>query len=248
MSTEVSRIETVLIANTDQHDTALAKSEKKLDSFGANAKGDNIRAWASKISGSITNMMDSVIQPFADITRSAFDIGAAFDDSFDKIRIATGATGAAFEGLQESFRNVASGVPASFDDISTALAELSQRTNQTGADLEGMATTQLNLARLTGGDLSTQIQKTTRLFGDWSIATAGQVPALDSLLKASQATGVEVNSLASSVILRGASFHFSRIQKSHLRHRRRVLWRALSTGLRNSRGALLRSFQILQPA
>ena len=39
--------------------------------------------------------------------KAAYDIGASFDDAYDTIRVGTGASGAAFEDLQESMRNVA---------------------------------------------------------------------------------------------------------------------------------------------
>lgn len=191
----LNRVQAAWTTSTDD----FMKSFTNISSFADKTMG-SMQGWSSSMKSAVSD----IIEPIADLTRKVFDVGAAFDDSFDRIRIGTGATGAALAGLQDSFRNVAGNVPSTFEDVSKSLTLLSQRTNQTGADLEAMATTQLNLSRITGGDLATQIQKTTRLFGDWSIATASQTPALDSLLKVSQATGIQVNSLASSLVRYGA--------------------------------------------
>ncbi len=130
---------------------------------------------------------------------AAYKLGESFDDAYDKIRIGTGATGKALEGLQGDFKAVFSSVPASMDDVSTAIADLSTRTGQTGAGLQNLAKVELELSRITKTDLSANIAASTRMFGDWSIATGQQTATMDKLFRTSQATGIGVTELMQKV-------------------------------------------------
>jgi phage-related minor tail protein len=134
----------------------------------------------------------------------ALKLGADFDDAYDKIRVGTGATGKALDGLKKDFRGVVKDVPTDFAHASTAITELSKRTGQTGKGLQQLAKQELELARITETDLGSNIALTTRLFGDWSIKTKGQVAAMDKLFRASQATGIGVDKLAETVVQFGA--------------------------------------------
>ena len=133
-----------------------------------------------------------------------FKIGSEFDKAYDKIRIGTGATGDQLEGLKDSFRAVAAEVPASFGDIGTAIADLNTRTGATGGLLENLATQMLNVSRITGTDITTNIANLTRVFGDWGISTDDQAERMDQIFRASQATGAGLDVLAGQVVQFGA--------------------------------------------
>jgi len=131
-------------------------------------------------------------------------IGETFDDAFDNIRIGTGATGDALAGLEDSFRNVVQSVPTDFDDASFAIAELNTRLDLTGGALEDSSRQFLELSRITGGDLESNIVNTTRAFGDWGVAVEDQPARLDALFRASQATGIGVDDLSAQMVKSGA--------------------------------------------
>lgn len=133
-------------------------------------------------------------------------LGAKFDDAFDQIRIGTGATGAALEGLQQDFKDTLSQVPSSFGDTSTAIADLNARLGLTGKPLSDLATQFLNLSRITKTDLGTNVDNITRVFGDWGIATGDQSAAMDKLFRASQSSGIGIQDLSSSIVQFGAPF------------------------------------------
>jgi len=145
---------------------------------------------------------------------AAVAIGAAavglvkLGDNFDKasatIRTGTGATGEQLAGLEQSFKNVAKSVPASFADASQAVADLNTRTGATGPQLEALSTQFLELSRITKTDLGTNIESVTRVFGDWGVAVDQQGPSLDKLFRASQATGIQVDTLSSQLVQYGA--------------------------------------------
>lgn len=135
---------------------------------------------------------------------AALVAGQQFDDAMDLIRSQTGAMGEDLKNLETSFKNVWGTVPDDAQTIATAMAALSSRTGATGLALESMTTQALNLARLMKTDVATVVSSTTRLFGDWSIATENQAATLDFMFKVSQKTGISINALMQKVVQFGA--------------------------------------------
>jgi hypothetical protein len=131
---------------------------------------------------------------------SAVDI----DKANDIIRVTTGKTGDDLEKLKGSFKNVFKEVPNDVESVGRAIGELHTRTGLVGEPLENMATQLLNLSTITKTDVNTLIPLTTRLFGDWSVATEDQSKTLDMLYKTSQQTGIGVASLSQTVVQFGA--------------------------------------------
>jgi hypothetical protein len=136
--------------------------------------------------------------------KGLFEVGKTFDQVNDTIRVGTGATGKALKGLQDDAKAVGRNVPAEFADIGTAVADLNTRLGLTGKPLQDMSARFLNLSRITGTDLATNIADITRVFGDWGIKTQDQTGAMDKLFRASQATGAGIDSLAQQVVQFGA--------------------------------------------
>lgn len=166
---------------------------------------------AGKLGGSFAAVGTAAVAGFAVVGAAAagavaglYAVGSTFDEAYDKIRVGTGKTGEALAGLQESFRNVVSSVPASFEDASTAIADLNVRLGLTGEPLESIAGQMLNLSRITETDLSSNVASLTRVFGDWSITAADMPDAMDRIFRASQSTGAGVDTLAQQVVQFGA--------------------------------------------
>ena len=146
----------------------------------------------------------AIIAGAAAIGVAMIGVGGKFDDAYDTIALTTGAMGARLDGLKDDFRAVAAEVPATFDEVSVAVSGLNQRLGLTGPALQKLAEQELRLAQITGQDVASTVQLTTRLFGDWSVATGEQEETLDLLFRTSQATGAGVDRLAQSVVQFGA--------------------------------------------
>jgi phage-related minor tail protein len=131
-------------------------------------------------------------------------LGSSFDKEYDKIRVGTGATGEQLAGLQDSFKNVLKDVPTSFGDAGSAIADLNTRLGLTGKPLEDLSAQFINLSRISGTDLTGNVDKITRVFGDWEIATGDQAASMDALYRASQASGIGLEELSGSVVSFGA--------------------------------------------
>lgn len=130
-----------------------------------------------------------------------YQVGQIFDDVTDTIRVGTGATGDALDGLVKSAKNVGSQVPAEFADVGTVVADLNTRLGLTGPVLEDVSKKFLEAGRITKEALD--VQKVTGAFSAFKIEGAATSGALDDLFQVSQATGVGMNALASQMAKNG---------------------------------------------
>lgn len=133
-----------------------------------------------------------------------FKLGSTFQDVERTIRAGTGATGEALDGLVGVAKNVATQVPASFDQIATAVADTNTRLGLTGDELDAFSVQMLNLSKLTDADLSVSIEKMGRLMGDWAASAGTAESAADDLFTVAQATGIEFSTLADQMTKYGA--------------------------------------------
>lgn len=140
----------------------------------------------------------------AGATVALFEVGRQFDDVRDTIRTGTGETGKALRALNDDFKAVVEDVPAQFGDASQAITQLHQRLDLTGRPLQRMSKQFLELSRITDSDLNTNIETSTRVFGDWSIQVEKQPAALDKLFRAQQATGASLDGLGQMLVKYGA--------------------------------------------
>lgn len=126
------------------------------------------------------------------------------DDGLDAVAINSGRAGSELEELEGSFRRVNRTVVSAEDAVGVAVGKLSSRLDLQGKELEALARQELNLARITKTDLGTVIDASTRLFGDFSIATSDYGKSLDSVFRLSQRTQVPFESLLRTVVQFGA--------------------------------------------
>jgi TP901 family phage tail tape measure protein len=128
-----------------------------------------------------------------------YKLGESFDQAFDKIRIGTGATGKQLDGLEGSFKKVFTSVPTSMGAASTAIADLNIKLGLSGPELEAVSKQALNLSRITGSDLATNIDSVSKLVNNWGLNSGEAAVVMDKLFVASQNTGVGVDALAQGV-------------------------------------------------
>ncbi|WP_022867145.1 phage tail tape measure protein [Schaalia vaccimaxillae] len=129
--------------------------------------------------------------------KALYDIGAQFDDMADTIRVGTGASGEALDGLVGSAKNIATQIPASLDQIGPAVADVNTRLGLTGKTLETVASQYLEAGRILGEEID--IQSTSAALTQFKISGDEVSGGLDTLFRVSQGTGVSINSLADSL-------------------------------------------------
>lgn len=135
--------------------------------------------------------------------KALYDIGSEFDDAYDTIRIGTGASGEAFEGLQESMRKVATdsiGVGSDLGEIGTTLADLNTRLGVTGEPLEKLTT---QFQQLKGMGMETDINAVTGAFQQFGVEVDAMPDMMDTLFQISQATGRGMDDLVNNLTKSG---------------------------------------------
>lgn len=168
---------------------------------------------STKLSGAAKVAGAGILVGAGAVAAGLFEIGSSFDEAFDNIRIGTGATGPALEGLQNDMKAVAGAVPASFGDAGKAITVFSQKLGLTGAPLQTLSSQVLELSRMTGTDLGGNLTAVTDVFNNFGVGAADQSGKLDLLFRASQASGVSVAELAGTmsgagVVLREVGLSF----------------------------------------
>ncbi|WP_411815487.1 phage tail tape measure protein [Gordonia sp. SND2] len=132
-----------------------------------------------------------------------FEVGSQFDDMDDALRIGTGASGAALEGLSQSARNVAAATPAlegGMGQIGQTMADLNTRTGATGKTLETLTSQFVELSNM---GLDADINTVTQAMTGFGISADKAPAAMDELLRVSQSTGLSINDLAQSAVKGG---------------------------------------------
>lgn len=196
MSVNAADVEVKVTANTADFEAGLARADKASKEFAQNLVRDVGEAIGTAFS-----------------VKAVIDAALKIEDAQKSIRAETGATGEALAGLENSFATVYAGVPEASDAVAHALAIIHDRTGLAGAALEGLTKNVIDFNRLTHGDLNSTLTGTTRIFGDWQIATNQQAAALDTLLKVEQQTGTSSNELLDTLTryspaLRAIGFSF----------------------------------------
>lgn len=150
---------------------------------------------------------------FSALIVGAVEAGEVFEKASIQMQRATGATGVALEGMEENFKHLYAASAQSGEVIAGALAQIAQKTGATGEALEGLAKSELQFAKVTGGDVKTTVDATQKLFQQWQITTEQQSIALDVLYVAMQQSGITADKLNASMlamgpVLRNLGFNF----------------------------------------
>ena len=175
-------------ADTAQAEAALGKLKTQFGNLGS-----TLTAAGGTLTAAFTAPVAGLIK-----------LASSFDEAMDKIRAGTGATGQALANLGDVFRKVYASVPTSIEAASTAISDLATKADLSGKDLENVAKTVLELSRLTGSDLNSTIDVSSKLFKNWGVSAGEMVPTLDFLFKVSQSTGVGIDQLNSNIATYGS--------------------------------------------
>jgi immunity-specific protein beta241 len=138
----------------------------------------------------------AVVAGVVAVGKELYDLGSRFDEVADTIRVGTGATGEALDGLVDVAHGVATTIPTSFEQAGTTVADVNTRLGLTGDTLQTVASQYLEAGRILGSEVD--ISTTSAAFSAFGIEGEAVSGALDELFQVSQATGVGMNELASS--------------------------------------------------
>lgn len=174
----------------------------------------SVKKSADKATKSISKLKVAAIAGAAAIGTAAvagakklLDLGAEFDSAYDTIRIGTGATGAALEGLKGDFEKVLSAVPTSTESAATAVADFNTRLDVNGETLQKLSKQAIYLSeKLGAGELQGIIEKSSQSFRAFGVQEDKMAEKMDYLFKVSQKTGMGYEELAEKTSEFGATF------------------------------------------
>jgi len=180
-------------------DLLLQESRLKKAGDAAENAGKKMQGIGDKTSTVGSGMTKGITVPIAAAAAGLVKLAGEFDNASDTIRIKTGATGEALKGLEADFEAVLGNVPSTMEDTAGAIADLNTRLGLTGKPLQSLAQQYLELAYITGEDVTSSIEESTRAFQAWNIPAEKMGDGLNTIFKVSQATGIKVIDLTKKV-------------------------------------------------
>ncbi len=186
-------------AKIDGFKQAMGEVDEHLEST-----GDKVGKLAGFISGNLAKALGEL--SFAGVAIAAFHAAESFEEATFKIQQATGATGEALVGMEETMKMVYAESSASAESIAVALSQITRMTGATGEALEALTLTSVQFARVTGQDVKSSVETNQRLFASYTTAVEDQAAAMDELLVASQKSGISTQRLSETMITLGPVF------------------------------------------
>ncbi len=201
MSLNVGTLVANLELDSSKFEKNIDKSKQKSEEF------------AGKLNSAVKVGLLAVASGFVALGAASYKAWTVIDSAYDNIRSGTGATGDDLALLRGSFDTVFANVPGDAADVSDAISTLNTKLGVTGIKLEEISTQMINLGRITGSDVKTNLDSLTDVFNNWSIATEDVADKTDYLYKISQRTDVPVSELANTMksygpLLRSLGYDF----------------------------------------
>lgn len=190
MQTELAKTNKELILQND----SLKKTGEALEKTGQKMKtvGEGMEKAGKGLTVGVT-------APVMTAGAGLLELGNRWDDAEDTIRIGTGAVGEALGSMMDDFEAVIDKVPADMGVAANVIADINTRLGLTGKPLQELSQQYLELAHITGEDVTASITESTRAFQAWRTPAERMGEGLDMLFKVSQTTGIGVNELTKKV-------------------------------------------------
>ncbi|MCL2549174.1 MAG: phage tail tape measure protein, partial [Symbiobacteriaceae bacterium] len=131
--------------------------------------------------------------------KALLSLGKDFNAAQKSIRISTGATGQALQGLYDDFNTIYKSVPTTMENVSLAVSDYNSLLGLSGEPLQELATQTLQLVNLVGDDLQTVIRNSSYAFQTWGVDAVDMTDTMDYVFRVSQATGEGFSDLLDKV-------------------------------------------------
>lgn len=141
-----------------------------------------------------------------EIAENVYELVDSFSEAEKVVVNATGATGDALDGLEESMVSAYAGHHQDLSTTAGAIGEINTRMGLTGQELSEVTGLFLDFNSITGSDAVTAVQNVTKVMNKWGVEQENVESVLDKLAYAGQISGASVDSLSQTLITGAASF------------------------------------------
>lgn len=193
----------------------LAKAEKQLEALKKEAMraasplqrmGEQFEKAGAKMADTGKTLSKKVTTPILGIAAAAGWAYNKVDEGLDTVAARSGATGQALTGLQDTFKKVAGTATQDMTTVGEVVGNLAGRLSLTGKPLETLSSQMLDLARVAGTDAIGTTDAVAKAISGLGISADKSGAFLDTLLVASQKSGVGVDKLAATLAATGPAF------------------------------------------
>lgn len=197
----------------------IAATEKSLEGLKAEYKefgsvasqqlktaGDKIKGMGDKVTEVGKGLTKNVTAPIAAVGAGAVASWKEVDEALDIVTKKTGASGQALEDMQTTAKSIATTIPTSFETAASAVGEVNTRFGVTGTALESLSTKFIKFADLNDKDVSDSIDSVQKAMAAMNVDIDDADDFLDALNTAAQQSGIDVDTLTSSITTNAAAF------------------------------------------
>ena len=162
----------------------------------AGKKFEEVGGKVTKVGEGLSTHVTAPIVAIGAASMAAFN---EVDGAMDTVIKKTGATGEKLEGLQTTVTNLATSIPTDFQTAADAVGEVATRFDDVGDELEDLSGKFIKFAQLNNTDVSTAVDNVQASMAAFGVPTKDAGAVLDVLNGIAQQTGVDINSLTSSM-------------------------------------------------
>lgn len=180
-------------ASLESGKAKLEDVSKKLDDF-SEKTGKAGSALTTYVTGPIAAMGTAAVAAFKTV-----------DEGLDAVIQKTGATGEEAEQLQSIVKELAASLPADYETIGNAVGEVSTRFHAQGQELTDLSERFIKYADLNNVDVVGSIDNVQKVMSAYGVDISDTSLVLDTLNAAGQNTGINLDTLAQSMVTNSAA-------------------------------------------
>lgn len=223
------------IKGTSERLDALKKAQKDLDAAGVDKSSEKYQALRREIIDTENSLKNLNKAKFEDVGKSIDNLGKKFEDvggklttyvtgpimalggaslaafnkvdsGLDTIVKKTGASGDTLEEFGGIMNDIATTIPASFEEAGEAVGEVNTRFGATGDDLRELSTLFIQFAKINDTSITASVEASQKALAAFGLTAEDAGGLLDTLTKVSQDTGISVDTLAGGLSSNATAF------------------------------------------
>lgn len=189
-----------------QAEIEVMKIDRAMDNLGdssRNASGqikDATSYLRADVMMDVADMAGQAGQKMVDAGKMTVDAWSEIDEALDTVTTKTGLTGDALAELQGIAKDIATGMPTSFQNAGDAVGELNTQFGLTGEKLKSASELLIKYAEINGTDISSSAISAKQAIEAYGLSAEDLGLVLDNVTKVSQNTGQSVDTIVQKAI------------------------------------------------